>query len=182
MRGPGRVGKPGGSLATIKDVFVVPQRPYMPMFASLADLVTYPEKIDTSKPENCERFVTGRGFPKTPLTPSLSPGSLTKLLQVVNVFYLVERCGWDAVANDWGDVLSLGEQQRISMARCFFQQPRFAILDQVSRALTTTGNLAPLSYAAPPSFPHRSARMPSAGTSRPLCMTSAPPLASPSSP
>ena len=57
-------------MATIKDVFVVPQRPYMPMFASLADLVTYPEKIDTSKPENCELDIVEQFFDKEPSNQS----------------------------------------------------------------------------------------------------------------
>jgi hypothetical protein len=42
------------------------------------------------------------------------------------------RCrdaGCDGVVN-WGEVLSLGEQQRLGMARLFFHRPRFAILDE----------------------------------------------------
>ena len=50
--------------------------------------------------------------------------------------YLVEReGGWgcSAVA-EWGEVLSLGEQQRLGMARLFFHRPRFGVLDECTNA------------------------------------------------
>ena len=51
---------------------------------------------------------------------------------MTRVSYLLEReGGWNSVAN-WADVLSLGEQQRLGMARLFYHRPKFAILDQVS--------------------------------------------------
>ncbi len=60
------------------------------------------------------------------------PFRLRELLEVVQLSYLVEReGGWDAKAN-WADVLSLGEQQRLGMARLFYHCPKFAVLDQVS--------------------------------------------------
>jgi ATP-binding cassette subfamily D (ALD) long-chain fatty acid import protein len=44
--------------------------------------------------------------------------------------YLVEREGGWGTVKEWGEVLSLGEQQRLGMARLFFHRPRFAILDE----------------------------------------------------
>jgi putative ATP-binding cassette transporter len=36
---------------------------------------------------------------------------------------------------DWGVVLSLGEQQRVAFARCFFMEPTVVILDESTSAL-----------------------------------------------
>jgi ABC-type uncharacterized transport system fused permease/ATPase subunit len=48
--------------------------------------------------------------------------------------YLIEReGGWDT-RKEWGEVLSLGEQQRLGMARLFFQRPRFGVLDECTNA------------------------------------------------
>ncbi len=61
---------------------------------------------------------------------------LRALLRAVDLEYLVEReGGLDAVV-DWGTQLSLGEQQRLGMARLFYHRPKFAILDECTSGVT----------------------------------------------
>lgn len=61
---------------------------------------------------------------------------LRRLLRAVDLDYLVEReGGLDAVV-DWGSQLSLGEQQRLGMARLFYHNPKFAILDECTSGVT----------------------------------------------
>lgn len=54
----------------------------------------------------------------------------------VDLEYLLDRYPAEAEVN-WGDELSLGEQQRLGMARLFYHKPSFAILDECTSAVTT---------------------------------------------
>jgi ABC-type uncharacterized transport system fused permease/ATPase subunit len=112
----------------LKDVFIVPQRIHM-FLGTLADQVTYPISIDPS------------------LRTAAQEDQLMTLLNTVGIAYLVNRwagdaegvrdenLGLDCVAR-WEDVLSLGEQQRLSLARMFFHQPNFAVLDECTSAVS----------------------------------------------
>ena len=53
----------------------------------------------------------------------------------VDLEYLLERYPLGKEVN-WGDELSLGEQQRLGMARLFYHKPKFAILDECTSAVT----------------------------------------------
>lgn len=48
---------------------------------------------------------------------------------------VTERFAGLDVEQDWSDVLSLGEQQRVAFARLFITRPRYAILDEATSAL-----------------------------------------------
>ncbi|KAL7595665.1 hypothetical protein Lser_V15G30416 [Lactuca serriola] len=59
---------------------------------------------------------------------------LKMILENVKLLYLFERERmWDASQN-WEDILSLGEQHRLGMARLFFHKPQFGILDECTNA------------------------------------------------
>ena len=110
------------SAGLASDIFYVPQRPYVTV-GTLQDQIIYPRVRSPSEPD---------------VVPEKQ---LRELLDAVDLGHLLEResgggFGADAVV-DWGAQLSLGEQQRLGMARLFFHRPRFAILDECTSGVTT---------------------------------------------
>ena len=96
----------------IQDLLFLPQKPYM-VLGTLRQQMLYP-------------------YPDTDVTDT----QLTEILKQVNLPDLAERYenGFDTV-EEWGDVLSLGEQQRLSFARVLIHQPAYTILDEATSAL-----------------------------------------------
>ena len=61
---------------------------------------------------------------------------LRDLLREVDLEYLVDREEGLGAEVNWGELLSLGEQQRLGMARLFYHKPKFAILDECTSGVT----------------------------------------------
>ncbi|GAB4851631.1 ATP-binding cassette sub- D member 1 [Ancistrocladus abbreviatus] len=110
-------------------VFYVPQRSYT-CLGTLRDQIIYP-----LSPKEAElRALTMHGGQDTVNATDVLDAQLRNILENVRLIYLLEReGGWDATQN-WEDVLSLGEQQRLGMARLFFHKPKFGILDECTNA------------------------------------------------
>lgn len=98
-------------------LFYVPQRPYMTL-GTLRDQIIYPQTRD-------EMNRRGR-----------KDDQLHRFLEIVQLSYLTNREGALDAVEDWMDVLSGGEKQRIAMARLFYHEPQFAILDECTSAVS----------------------------------------------
>lgn len=92
-------------------ILFLPQRPYM-VLGTLRDQLLYPN---------------------THL--EVEEQQLKQVLEQVNLAGLDERFGGFDAEQDWADVLSLGEQQRLTFARLLLNQPQYAILDEATSAL-----------------------------------------------
>jgi vitamin B12/bleomycin/antimicrobial peptide transport system ATP-binding/permease protein len=92
-------------------ILFLPQRPYM-VLGTLRDQLLYPNthlEVDDQR--------------------------LKQVLEQVNLADLDERFGGFDAKQDWADVLSLGEQQRLTFARLLLNKPNYAILDEATSAL-----------------------------------------------
>ena len=90
----------------------LPQRPYM-VEGNLRDQLLYP-------------------YPDRGVTDE----QIRAVLEEVNLSDVFTRVDDDLDrVVDWGNVLSLGEQQRVAFARLFIRKPKFAFLDEATSAL-----------------------------------------------
>ena len=65
----------------------------------------------------------------------ISDEELSQVLQQVNLPDIVERCGGFDVEIDFAKVLSVGEQQRLAVARVLLTKPSYVVLDEATSAL-----------------------------------------------
>ena len=89
-------------------LMMLPQRPYFPV-GTLAEAVTYPATPGTYDRERMADAIKAVGLPA-----------------------LVERLDEEA---HWNRMLSLGEQQRLGLARALLQAPEFLFLDEATASL-----------------------------------------------
>jgi vitamin B12/bleomycin/antimicrobial peptide transport system ATP-binding/permease protein len=93
------------------DMLFLPQHAYMPA-GSLRVQLHYPN-----------------------LNQSFTDEQLREVLDSAKLGSLVDRCGGFDADFDFGKLLSVGERQRLALARVFLKKPRFALLDEATSAL-----------------------------------------------
>lgn len=93
------------------EMLFVPQQPYM-ILGTLRSQLLYPD-ADRQIPDD----------------------ALLLMLHKVNLPDLAERSGGLDAEMDWEKVLSVGEQQRLAIARILVTKPRYAMLDEATSAL-----------------------------------------------
>jgi len=96
-------------------VMLLPQRPYFPL-GTLAAAVGYPAKAGTFDDARIAEALVAVGLPE-----------------------LVERLGEEA---HWNRMLSLGEQQRLGIARALLQAPDYLFLDEATASLDEAAEAA----------------------------------------
>uniref|UniRef100_A0A671V095 ATP-binding cassette, sub-family D (ALD), member 4 n=1 Tax=Sparus aurata TaxID=8175 RepID=A0A671V095_SPAAU len=73
-----------------------------------------------------------------PESGSVDDDRIIQFLELAGVSSILKRTGGldERVDWNWYDVLSPGEMQRLSFARLFYLQPKYAVLDEATSALT----------------------------------------------
>lgn len=141
--GAGEIVRPSS-----EHVYFLPQRPYCPP-GSLRDQLLYPstehkdDHFSLTGIDRSEHRPDGGPIPKDErrLHKDWTDDDLLEVLKSVDLPHLAGRVGdgdpyrgLDAVLN-WGNTLSLGEQQRLAFGRLVINRPRLVIMDESTSAL-----------------------------------------------
>lgn len=101
-----------------KDIAFLPQRPYF-TGGSLRDQIIYPYS-------HAEMLSMGK-----------TDKDLMEILDKVKLEYIPSREGGWNTRKEWKDVLSGGEKQRVMFARILFKNPKFAVIDEGTSAVSS---------------------------------------------
>ncbi|SGZ51405.1 CIC11C00000003847 [Sungouiella intermedia] len=109
------------TIPTSENMFYLPQRAYL-CKGSLREQIIYPHTL--------EQYKTNKH--------GKTDADLAEILKILDLGDLVtSEESWDKVMN-WNEELSIGAQQRLAMARLYYHQPKFAVLDECTSAVSPT--------------------------------------------
>lgn len=108
-------------IPTTENMFYLPQRAYI-CKGSLREQVIYPHTL-----EQYQKNKHGK-----------TDKELNEIMKILKLEeFLVGDKPWDTIRN-WNEEMSVGAQQRLAMARLFYHQPKFAVLDECTSAVSPT--------------------------------------------
>lgn len=106
------------TIPTSENMFYLPQRAYL-VKGTLREQIIYPHS-----PEQYKHNRHGK-----------TDADLADIMRLLDLGDLLTLpADWDVVRN-WDEELSIGAQQRMAMARLYYHQPRFAVLDECTSAV-----------------------------------------------
>ncbi|ANB13843.1 ATP-binding cassette long-chain fatty acid transporter PXA1 [Sugiyamaella lignohabitans] len=100
-----------------KDITFLPQRPYL-SHGTLRDQIIYPDS-------HADMLEAGG-----------TDAKLMEILKLVRLEYIPGREGGWETRKQWKDVFSGGEKQRVMFARILYKNPKFAVIDEGTSAVS----------------------------------------------
>lgn len=108
-------------IPTSENMFYLPQRAYL-VRGTLKEQIIYPHSLDD--------FAHNRH--------GKTDKDLEDIMKMLDLGELISSpADWDVVKN-WSEELSIGAQQRLAMARLYYHEPKFAVLDECTSAVSPT--------------------------------------------
>jgi ABC-type uncharacterized transport system fused permease/ATPase subunit len=126
-------GSGSGEVHMTPDVAFLPQRPYMAL-GTLRQQLLYPTWSTCIDAASAGVTATGSSHAGSARQPPTDDELLAMLAAVQLGDLATSRAGLD-VTTDWALALSVGEQQRLALARCCLTRPALALLDESTSAL-----------------------------------------------
>ena len=107
------------TIPSSENMFYIPQRAYLSK-GTLRDQVIYPHTIEQYRNNKHKK----------------TDEDLTEIMKILKLDeFLVGENPWEEVKT-WSEELSVGAQQRLAMARLYYHQPQFTILDECTSAVS----------------------------------------------
>ncbi|PVU97447.1 hypothetical protein BB561_000551 [Smittium simulii] len=124
----------------VPDLYILPQQ-NMLVNGSLADQITYPERLSNIAMSNDFNNKMVKIIQTVGLSHLLKPEFFAKIVTDDQVYSYETEYDDESTFNvkysftTWQNILSPGEQQKLSLARIFYRAPRYAILDESTSSL-----------------------------------------------